>query len=267
MRNFRLWGGALVAGLSLALVGGSPAHAVAPVTDPLATTVTGACAGGPGRMSLAVHLPAAGKYRVEVTARGLEEGSRWALQVVQEGDETSRVKDFRRVAVDGRWTVMTQFPASAGAERGEVFFNGLARERGDRGHSCFLLSLPGSPASGASTCNSDRAFVGLFARQRDDGSTVVDSLVFGARRDSRWHLTLTAIGAASRQMVEFDDYAERGGVVDSRVVFDGVRDPRLRLVATHEERGRCLIGLDPANVTTNTSLKSQGLDRLIASRT
>lgn len=265
MRTPRFLAGVLAAVLTLALVGTAPAHARVPAADPLATTVTGTCAGGPGRLSLTVHPPAGGEYRVEVAARGLVEESRWAVQVVQEGDETSRAKDFRRVAVDGGWTVETRF-SDAGFESGEVFFNMGATDRGDRDHACFLFGSPVLPTFGASACNNQRQFVALFVRERDDGSTVVRSFIFGARRDSRWHLRLAAIGAASRQGVEFND-RERRSVVESRAVFTGVKDPRLRLVATSSEGwGRCLIGLDPPNVTTDAPLKMQGLDRLIASQ-
>lgn len=266
MRSPRSLAGVLAAVLTLALVGTAPAHARVPAADPLATTVTGACAGGPGRLSLTVHPPAGGKYRVEVAARGLVEESRWAVQVVQEGDETSRAKDFRRIAVDGGWTVETRFSDAGFTESGEVFFNVSATERRDRGHNCFLFASPVSPTFGASTCNTQRQLVALSVRERDDGSTVVRSLLFGVRRDSRWHLRLAAIGAASRQVVEFNDRGRRG-VVESRVVFTGVKDPGLRLVATSSDgRGRCLIGLDPPNVTTDAPLKMQGLDRLIASQ-
>jgi hypothetical protein len=197
----------------------------------------------------------------------LVEGSRWTVDVVQEGDERSRDKGFRRVAVDGGWTVETRFSASGFTEPGEVLFNVGARERGDRGHRCFLLTSPASPTIGASTCNNRRQFVALFLRERADGSTVVNALIFGVRRDSRWHLRLAATGAASRQVVEFDD-RERGRVLESRVVFTGVEDPLLRLVATGSKgRGRCLIGLDPPNVTSDAPLTMQGLDRLIASQT
>jgi hypothetical protein len=159
---------------------------------------------------------------------------------------------------------MTKFPASANHEQGEAFFGGFARERGNRHHVCFLL---GSPTFGVSTCNNDRAFVALSIRERDDGSTMVETLVVGVRRDSRWRLRLSATGAASRQVVDFDDHDTGGGIVESRVVFTGVQDPRLRLVASNKDQGRCLIGLDPANATTDAPLKMQSLDRLIASRT
>lgn len=266
MKSARFVAGVLVAVLSVPLLAMASAHARVPAGDPLATKVTGACAGGPGRVSLTVHPPAAGRYRVEVTARGLAEGSRWALSLVQESGETVRVKDFRRVAVDGRWRVMTKFPASA-PEQDEAFFSGSAQERGDRGHRCFVLTT-GAAAVGLSTCHSDRAFVLVVARARDDGSTVVRSLVFGARPDSRWRLALTATGAASRQVVEFDDRANRDGLVVSRVALTGVRDPLLQLVASGQDRGRCFIRLDSANVTTDTSLRVPGLEeRMMASRT
>ena len=264
MKFSRVLVGVLAVLLVMTLAGSPSAHARVPGGDPRATTVSGACAGGPGRLSVTVHPPAAGEVRVELTARGLVEGSRWAVDVVQEGEETSRGKAFRRVAVDGRWTVTTQFPAFADPE--QTFFSGSARERGDRGHNCLVLTT-GAAAVGASTCNSNRTLVLLVARERDDGATAVRSLIFGARRDSRWRLTLTATGAASRQVVEFDDRATRGGLVRSRVVFTGVRDPRLRLVASNGGRGRCFISLDPAHVTTDTPLRRPGLDRLIASRT
>ncbi len=265
MKFSRFLAGMLTTLLSVTLFSMTTAHARVPAGDPLATTVTGACASGPGRLSVTVHPPVAGKFQVEVTARGLMDGSRWAVAVSQAGDYSgSRAKDFRRVAVDGTWTVMTQFPAPTNSELDEVFFNGSARERGDRGHRCSVLAVR-SPAIGASVCDSYRTGVAMFARDRDDGSTVIRSLIIDERRDTRWHLTLTATGAASRQMVEFDDRV-RGGRAVSRVVFTGVSDPRLRLVASNKDRGQCFLRLDPANVTTDAPLKMPGLDRLIASR-
>ncbi len=260
MRLPRPLAGLFAFALSVALVGLAPAQALVPDVDPLATTVTGACSGGPGRLALTVHPPNAGSYRVEVTARGLVEGSRWIGEVVQEGEERSRVKDFRRVAVDGGWTFMTQFPAAGGAE---AFFNAFAQERGARSHSCFVLTVP---PFGVSLCNNQRNFIALFARERDDGSTVIGSLILNARPDSRWHLTLTATGAVSREVVEFDDRAGRRGAVRSRVVLTGIADPRLRLLATNKDRGRCFIGLDPPNVTTDAPLKLGGLGNLSALR-
>jgi hypothetical protein len=82
---------------------------------------------------------------------------------------------------------------------------------------------------------------------------------FGGFLPSHWHLKLTAVGAASRQVVEFDDRAGKRGAVRSRVVITGVKDPRLRMVATPDSRGPCRIGLNPANVTTDAPLKLDGL--------
>ena len=264
MRLARSLPGVLAALLSVALVGLAPAHAVAVAVDPQATTVTGACAGGPGRVSFTVHPPAAGRYRVEVTARGLAEGSRWTVGVFQEGETQGGGKDFRRVAIDGGWTVVTPFPAPADPKE-FVYFSVDARERGDRGHRCSLLNLPASPVVGVADCNNQRLDIAVLARQRDDGSTVVRSFIVFARPDSRWHLTLTATGAAGRQVVDFDDRAgRREGGVDSRVVLTGIENPRLRLMASNKDQGRCFIGLNPPNVTTDAPLTMQRLRRLSA---
>jgi hypothetical protein len=264
MRLSRSLAGVLAALLSVALVGQAPAHAVALAVDPQATTVTGACTGGPGRVSFTVHAPAGGKYRVEVTARGLAEGFRWTVGVTQEANVTGGSKDFRRAAVDGTWTVTTRFPAPTDPEE-FVYFGVTARERGDRGHKCSLLNLPtSSSVVGVADCNNRRLNIAMLARQRDDGSTVVRSLIFFTRPDSRWHLTLTASGAARSQVVEFDDRAggRREAMVRSRIVLTGVNDSRLRLTASNRDQGRCFIGLDPPNATTDARVMPKGLSTL-----
>ena len=259
--------GLLAAIVCFALVVFTPAQAGATVADPLATTVSGACSGGPGRLSLTVHPPAAGRYRVEVTAQGLTEGSRWTGQVGQEGDSgSSRDKGFRRVAVDGGWTVETQFPAAGDAEQGEVLFAVSAGERRDRGHNCFVLNKPTSPVVGFAECH-QRRVIALLTRELDDGSTLIRSYVAFARPNSRWHLKLTAVGTGSRQVVEFDDRAGSGsGAVLSRVVITGVKDPRLRLMATNESGRRCFIAVNPPHGTTDAPLTLKGLGGLRALR-
>ena len=106
MRSSRFLAGVLVALFCVALVGNAPVHATPAAVDPRATTVTGACSGGPGRMSVTVHPPAAGEYRVEVTVRGLAEGSRWAVHVGQRGATPSlNPTSFAvsRLTASGRW--------------------------------------------------------------------------------------------------------------------------------------------------------------------
>ena len=262
MRTPRLLAGVLAALLSVALVGAAPTQAVA-LGDPSATTVTGACTGGPGRVSLVVHPTAGGRYVVEVNTRGLAEGSRWTGQVSQRGDAEARTRDFRRVAVDGGWTVVTRFPATAGSDD-DVFFGVDARERGDRGHHCYVLNSPASPVAGLAECNKLGIEIVVLAHEREDGSTAVRSLIFDVRPNSRWHLTVTATGAAGRQVVDFDDRAgRRQGLVRSRVVHTGLQDPRVRVVASNEDYGRCFIKLNPPNAsTTDAPLTLRGLNRL-----
>jgi hypothetical protein len=220
---------------------------VAPISDPLATTVTGYCGGGPGRISLAVHPRADGTYRVKVTARGLVTGSRWRAELTG----TGRDQIFRDiVAVDGRWKLVTDFPAATNPEEDESFFvytDELSLAK--RFHDCQAYMQPGSSAYGATTCNNLFRFVDLLARDLDDGSTVVRSTVSPAGHGSVWHLTLTATGEASRQVVQYDELASRrDGVLRSRVVIAGVENPRLHLVAANSDRARCRIAVNPANV-------------------
>jgi hypothetical protein len=70
---------------------------------------------------------------------------------------------------------------------------------------------------------------------------------------------LAATGPGSRQVVDFDDQAGRFEVeVGSRVVIEGVNDPRLWLVATSATGGdRCVLGLNPPNATTGKAGKWQ----------
>lgn len=159
--------------------------------------------------------------------RGLAEGSRWAVHVGQRGGDTvAEPNELRRVAVDGKWTVATRFPAPADPED-DSYFVGFAQERRDGTHGCVVFNSPASPAAGLAQCNA-RPRIVMSACERHDGSTLVRSVVFGVRRDSRWHLTLTATGAAGGQVLNFDDRAgRRGELVRSRVVITGVEDPRL----------------------------------------
>jgi hypothetical protein len=207
-----------------------------------------------------VHPPAPdGSYQVQTTARALEEGSRWVVHLEEEATD-GQDKRFRRVAVDGSWTVTTRFPAPSPTED-DVLFVVTAIERGNRSHGCFLLNSPASPVGGLSLCNYHEWVIIMVTRELDDGSTLVRSLIFsdGAPLASDWHLTLRATGAASRQVVEYDDQPGKRGGLRSRVVITGVKDPRLRLVATPDTRAPCRIGLNPANVTTDAPLKLDGL--------
>jgi hypothetical protein len=197
---------------------------------------------------------------VEISAHGLAEGSRWRVQVVQEARSSGGDKQFRRVAVNGGWTVVTRFPASGG----DMFTYVGARERGNRVHSCAVVTLS-SPVYGLSECSNPRRVSALVVRELNDGSTVVRAFVGSARANSVWHLTLTATGTGSRQVVEFDGHAGNRGVVRSRVLLTGMEHPRLRLLATNKAGGRCFVGLDPPNVTTDAPLTLQGLRKLSAS--
>ena len=250
----------IAAAVAYGLLGVGPVHAAVAPSDPLATTVTGACYGGPGFVSLTVGAPVDGTRAVSLTGRGFEEGSRWAITLGMENyDGPDRPdREFRRAAVDGRWTVTTRFKAAAD---NEVVFEGLAEERGARRHGCFVLTSPAAPVGGiAESCKRsvDRArLAAMVARVRDDGSVVVRSFLLGVRPESRWHLRLAANGAGARQVVDFDDQAGRRGLVFSRVVFQGVTDPRLWLVAGGPGGDRCVIGLNPADVPTGADTRWQ----------
>lgn len=270
MTPFRLPVGVLAALLSFALIGMLPAQGAPAAADPLATTVSGACFGGPGRLALTVTPPAVadGRYQVHVIARGLDDGSRWAVGLVEEATEAR--KEFRRVAVQGTWTVTTQFRSPGDGDGDEVLFTVFAHERGAKSHACDVLNSPASPIGGLSACNkaAGDGFIILLARELDDGSVRVRSLIFtDLRRKSPWHLTLKATGATSRQVVEFNDRAGGLDVVRSRVVLTGVDDPRLRMVATSQNGASCLIGVNPPNVTTDAPLLlPDGLAKAVASR-
>jgi hypothetical protein len=145
---------------------------------------------------------------------------------------------------------VTDFPAATNPEEDESFFvytDELSLAK--RFHDCQAYMQPGSSAYGATTCNNLFRFVDLLARDLDDGSTVVRSTVSPAGHGSVWHLTLTATGEASRQVVQYDELASRrDGVLRSRVVIAGVENPRLHLVAANSDRARCRIAVNPANV-------------------
>jgi hypothetical protein len=159
-------------------------------------------------VSFTVHPPADGTYQVEITARGLPDGSRW---LVMSAADNTLLGTFRRVAVDGGWTIATQAPAPRNPDNVTTYFEVGARERGDRGHSCSIYG-PSSPILGAATCESRLIDISLLYREQEDGSMLLRSRLF-ARPDSRWHLTLTASGVASHQVVEFDDWAgSQGGL-------------------------------------------------------
>jgi hypothetical protein len=64
--------------------------------------------------------------------------------------------------------------------------------------------------------------------------------------------------------VDFSDLANKGAAVRSRVVLTGIEDPRLRLVARNTDQGRCFIGLNPPNVTTDAPMTLKGLGKLSA---
>lgn len=267
MKLSRLTTGALAALLSLTSIGFAPARAVAPVAHPSATTVTGACYGGPGKVSFEV-IPrsAAEQYEVEVTARGLDEGSRWLIDLDLETSAGGGSRDYRREAVNGGWSIRARF-AAPDSDADEVVVYLSAYARGSASHACFLLNIPTSPvAAGVSTCNNPRRSVALTARELADGSTVVRPYVFEVRRDSRWHLRLTATGSGSRQVVDFDASARKGAVT-SRVTLTGVENPRLKLIASSRTGGTCRMGFNPPDVASGASLMPRDLAKLGLPRT
>jgi hypothetical protein len=225
----RLRAGLLAAVVAITLVGLPAVPAAGGVADPLATTVAGGCVGGPGRVSLTVHPPAApgGSYRVQVTARRLEEGSRWVVQLSKE-DEDGGTEEVRRIAVEGGWTVTTRFPTHAADDGDQTRFRLWANERVTGFYACHLLISPARPVSGMAPCKNRQRHIVMLTRELDDGSVLVRSIVAAVRPDLRWHLKLTATGAETRQVVDFDARAGKRGDVRSRVEINGVEDPRLR---------------------------------------
>lgn len=257
MTSLRRSAGAFAALLSLGTVGLAPGAAAAPVKDPATTTVTGNCAGGAGRLAVSVTPSATeGMYHVQATARQLRDGTRWKVRIDQLSGRGASV-DFGRQVVDGGWTVHAEVPS---ARRGETLVDVTAIERGNGQHNCDVLNSPTTPTAGLSSCNNPRQLVAVLSREVDDGSTALRLFVIFAPAASRWHFTLTTTGSSSRQVVEYNDVAGKRGYVRSQVTVRGVENPRLHLVASRVDGGgRCVIGLNPADVSTGPASTARSL--------
>jgi hypothetical protein len=228
--------------VSLGAAGLVPAAAAAPPAEPDTAAVRSTCI-GPGRVAMTVApSDTAGSVDLELRATGLPDGTRWQgdLSAMSETDEDSR--EFRRVAVDGGWTVRATL-AEAGRE-GAYFGVAFSRRTG----TCLVGVVSPRPAVALSLCAA-RFIPMLLARYRPADDTMVVRFWGSSRPGSRWDIELRATTTESAQAVEASLVAGPRGVMRARATLRGVDDPRLRVVATGPAGGRCALHLDPVDVT------------------
>jgi hypothetical protein len=228
--------------VSLGAAGLVSAAAAAPPADPDTAAVGSTCV-GPGRVAMTVSpSDAAGSVDLEMRATGLRDGTRWegVLSALSETDDDSR--EFRRVAVDGEWTVRATL-----SETGrEGAYYGMAFSR--RNSTCLVAEMFPRPAVALSFCAS--SFIPmLLARYRPADDTLVVRFWGSSRPGSRWNIELRARTTESAQAAEVGLVAGPRGGMRARITLRGVDDPRLSVVATSPSGGRCALHLDPVDVT------------------
>ena len=212
------------------------------VADPTATTASGRCWGGPGAMVLTVRRVASeGEriYRFDVTARRLAAGSRWTVAVWAFDDEARR---FHRLAVDGEWSLSAEVTTSS-----VPFFYAVAHERTNRDHGCRLATGP-SPLAALTKCWPGLSLA-VAVRRPENGTVAVPLYLARDREHLRWHVRLSTAEAGASQTVAFDDLPNNRGALHSRVEFQGIDNPRVRIIATRADGLHCTLGFNPRDVT------------------
>jgi hypothetical protein len=229
--------------VSLGAAGLVPAAAAAPPADPDTAAVGSTCI-GPGRVAMtASPSDAAGSVDLEMRATGLTDGTRWEGSLTATDDTGEDSRDFRRVAVDGGWLVRATL--SAPEPGPEASFSGIAFARHE---STCLVSLYPRPTVALSACSQHLVAI-LLARYRAAEDLLVVRFWGLGRPDSRWNVELRATTTSSAQAVAVGLTAGPRGWLRARTSLRGVDDPRLRVVATGPDGGRCALHLDPVDVT------------------
>ena len=238
----------LAACLLASLVGAVPGSEAAPApAGPTESAVRGGCAGGAGRVSLTLSQPDAdGTVRFVVVATHLPDGARWVGSVLATDGEGEDVdaRDFRRDSADGGWTVNGRL--ELGDYEGPGTYQLIALERPvSVARSCSVGVFEGRSQFGLANCSS-RVFQALGVRH--NGDELVLRYFQSARPESTWALELRAIGADHSTSVTIDDRTSPRGLLATRFVLEGVRNPRLFVMATGENGRRCALGLNLPDV-------------------
>ena len=221
------------------------------ITDSVARTVSGACWGGSGEMSVTVHAASDNqRIRVDVIGRRMAEGSRWQVSSPRGRGEF----EFHRRATDGGW--FATFTVNARTRVGVLV---AAEERSSHGEGSCLVLNSGSRKwqIGLISCT-PRRLSSLSTRHMGDSTTVIAS-VLDNKEGARWHLKLTARDDFRMQTVEFDDTTNKHGNLRSRVDLRGLNSPSLKLVAEREDGRQCRVGLDPGQLATDQTMTPRRL--------
>ncbi len=193
-----------------------------------------------------------GTVRFEALASHLPGGVRWEGVVLASAaaDDFADLdsREFRRDVSDGTWAVDGRL--DLGDYTGPASYHLIVFEarRPTLARFCSVAAVEGRRALGMSWC-SPRVHQVLAVR-RDTDDALVLRYVQSGRPGSRWSLAIRAVGAGDGATVTVDDQTSARGVLSTRVVLEGVDNPRLFVLATGEYGRRCGMGLDLPNVTT-----------------
>jgi hypothetical protein len=222
------------------------------VADPTATTVTGDCWGGPGRMTFTVHArTTADTYKLDVRSRRMVDGSRWNVSMLSEQLPEPEPGVFHRRVRDGGWAATIEL----GPRRGDglAYFEAFARERGAR-HGCLLwLRLGSAEPRATAECGNRDPFTGderlavLTAQRLDESTLGLRFDLYEDRRPRTWHIVFSARGDRTRRTVTFNGRTDRRGHLTASVKLRRIDNPRLRVVASRARAPRCAIGLNPSD--------------------
>lgn len=217
------------------------------IVDASATTMNTFCWGG--RMFVRVHRAAEdGSYPVDVTARRMDEGSRWKVTVAADDGYDGEDQVFRRTAVDGEWSVTTRVTPNPAADD-DFLIAVSASEVNAQSRGCYLAVSPARPNGGLTGCL--QGLQALVSRRVDDSTVVVRYFLAYLRPDARWRIQVTAIAGPTRETVAFTGYTNKRGNLPSRVEFrGGAHEWRFQVVAINDAGRRCTLGLNPPNTAT-----------------
>ena len=184
------------------------------------------------------------------------EGSTWRVTVDQEDDD-GEPKRFRRTAFDGRWSIKTRLEASEEGVLVGVAASGRHDET-NRAFSCFnfLFSFDKLTA-GLGGCGN--GYIGMAARRRHDGSTVLWAFQQRGEPKARWDVAVRTKADGLDQTVRFQDYSNRYSELISRVRFQELPvDARHSLRISKARRATCWVRLNPGSVLAQSHAERNG---------
>lgn len=234
---------AITALLAVGLV--APSSAAPPGADKstwAGITLHGACKGG-GKAVLSAVAAGEG-YDVTLTTSGLTDGDHWRGGLSISSDSRSNdfdSADFRRVVVDGGWTVTRHLDPVD-----HPYFDGVAfgpgSDRPDSDHLCALLAEPEKPFAGVAGCTKEPGLSVTSVTRA--GSTVVRWVAYGVRPGSTWSVTVSVSSDSGGVAEGSEQTASRRGILRGTTRVDDIAATGVALAIRAAGGQRCTMHLE-----------------------